>query len=49
MATVEVAAGPIEYGESGSGGRPIVLIGGLPHDERLWDGVVARLGAEFRC
>lgn len=46
---VEVSAGPIEYGDSGSEGRPIVFVGGLPHDERLWDGVVAELRAQFRC
>lgn len=49
MATVEVSAGPIEYGDCGGGGRPIVFLGGIPHDERLWDGVVAELGSEFRC
>jgi pimeloyl-ACP methyl ester carboxylesterase len=46
---VEVSAGPIEYGDSGSEGRPVVLIGGLPHDEALWDGVVADLAPRFRC
>jgi pimeloyl-ACP methyl ester carboxylesterase len=46
---VEVSAGPIEYGDSGGEGRPIVFIGGLPHDERLWDGVVAELGPRSRC
>jgi len=47
--TVEVTAGPIDYGDSGGEGRPLVFIGGLPHDERLWDGVVAELAPEFRC
>jgi pimeloyl-ACP methyl ester carboxylesterase len=47
--TVEVTAGPIDYGDSGGEGRPLVLIGGLPHDERLWDGVVAELTPQFRC
>lgn len=42
-------AGPIEYGDSGGEGRPVVFIGGLPHDERLWDGVVAELSLQFRC
>jgi pimeloyl-ACP methyl ester carboxylesterase len=46
---VEVTAGPIDYGDSGGAGRPIVLIGGLPHDERLWDGVIAELSPQFRC
>jgi len=46
---VQVSAGPIEYGDSGGEGRPVVFIGGLPHDERLWDGVVAELAPQFRC
>jgi pimeloyl-ACP methyl ester carboxylesterase len=46
---VEVSAGSIEYGDSGGEGRPIVFIGGLPHDERLWDEVVAELSPRFRC
>jgi pimeloyl-ACP methyl ester carboxylesterase len=45
---VEVSAGPIDYGDSGGEGRPIVFIGGLPHDGRLWDDVIAEL-PEFRC
>jgi pimeloyl-ACP methyl ester carboxylesterase len=49
MPEVEVAAGPVEYGDSGGGGRPLVLIGGLPHDEGLWDAVVAELAPRFRC
>jgi pimeloyl-ACP methyl ester carboxylesterase len=48
MPEVEVTAGPIEYGDSGEG-RPIVFIGGLPHDEALWDGVIAELSPQFRC
>lgn len=49
MPEVEVRAGPIEYGDSGGEGRPIVFIGGLPHDGSLWDGVVAELSPQFRC
>jgi pimeloyl-ACP methyl ester carboxylesterase len=49
MPKVEVTAGPIEFGDSGGTGRPIVFIGGLPHDERLWDGVVGELRPQFRC
>jgi pimeloyl-ACP methyl ester carboxylesterase len=49
MATVEVSAGPIDYDDSGGNGRPIVFIGGLPHDGRLWDGVIAELRSHFRC
>lgn len=49
MPEVELSAGPIDYGDSGGEGRPIVFVGGLPHDERLWDGVVAELQPQFRC
>ncbi|HEY6731469.1 MAG TPA: alpha/beta hydrolase [Solirubrobacterales bacterium] len=49
MPEVEVTAGPIDYGDSGGDGRPIIFIGGLPHDERLWDGVIAELAPQFRC
>jgi len=46
---VQVSAGPIDYGDTGGNGRPIVFIGGLPHDGRLWDGVIAELRSQFRC
>jgi pimeloyl-ACP methyl ester carboxylesterase len=46
---VEVRAGPIEYGDSAGAGRPLVFVGGLPHDGSLWDEVVAELAPEFRC
>jgi len=46
---IDVTAGPIDYGDSGGEGRPVVFIGGLPHDERLWDGVIAELAPRFRC
>lgn len=49
MPEVEVSAGPIDYGDSGGEGRPLVFIGGLPHDESLWDGVIAELAPQFRC
>lgn len=49
MPEVELSAGPVDYGDGGGGGRPIVFLGGLPHDERLWDGVVAELAPQFRC
>jgi pimeloyl-ACP methyl ester carboxylesterase len=49
MPEVEVSAGPIDYGDSGGDGRPVVFIGGLPHDERLWDDVIAELAPRFRC
>lgn len=49
MPAIEVTAGPIDYGDSGGEGRPLVFIGGLPHDERLWDGVITELAPQFRC
>ena len=49
MPEVEVTAGPIDYGDSGGEGRPIVFVGGLPHDEPLWDGTIAELAPRFRC
>jgi pimeloyl-ACP methyl ester carboxylesterase len=49
MPEIEVSAGPIDYGDSGGEGRPLVFIGGLPHDESLWDGVIAELAPQFRC
>lgn len=49
MAEVEVAAGTVEYGDTGGDGRPLVLFHGLAMDGRLWDGVVAELRGEFRC
>ena len=49
MPEVEVTAGPIDYGDSGGEGRPIVFVGGLPHDDTLWDGTIAELAPRFRC
>ncbi|MBA3867231.1 MAG: alpha/beta hydrolase [Solirubrobacterales bacterium] len=50
MAVVELAAGPIEYEDSGGEGRPVlVLVRGLMMDGRQWRHVVAELGDEFRC
>jgi pimeloyl-ACP methyl ester carboxylesterase len=50
MATVELAAGPIEYEDTGGEGRPVlVLVPGLLMDGRQWRKVVAELRDEFRC
>lgn len=49
MSEVELAVGPIEYGDSGGEGPPVVLFSGLAMDGRLWDGVVAELGTRYRC
>ena len=48
MPTVEVSAGPIEYTDTGGDGRVLVLLHGLAMDGRLWDGVVASLGDDWR-
>ena len=48
MATVEVSAGPIEYTDTGGEGPVLVLLHGLAMDGRLWDGVVASFGDEWR-
>lgn len=46
---IELPAGRIRYREAGSGPRSIVFVHGYLVDGRLWDGVVDRLGGEFRC
>lgn len=49
MPRVELAAGTIEYSDSGGDGPVVMLIGGLAIGPSLWDGVVAGLGAHVRC
>jgi pimeloyl-ACP methyl ester carboxylesterase len=49
MPSIEVAAGTIEYDDSGGDGPVVVLCGGLAIGRSLWDGVVAALGDEVRC
>lgn len=46
---VDLPAGPIEYGDSGGPGPPLVLVGGLAMDGSLWDSVVAEVGEGVRC
>jgi pimeloyl-ACP methyl ester carboxylesterase len=48
MPEVELAAGTIDYEDSGGEGPPIVFIHGLS-DSRHWRKVVAELRGEFRC
>jgi pimeloyl-ACP methyl ester carboxylesterase len=48
MGVVEVSAGPIHYEERGEG-PPLVLLGGLAMDWRLWEGVAAELAPSHRC
>jgi pimeloyl-ACP methyl ester carboxylesterase len=48
MASTEVSAGTIHYEEIGQG-VPLVMIGGLAMDGRLWDRVAAELASTHRC
>ena len=43
MPSTEVSAGTIHYEEVGEG-PPLVMVGGLAMDWRLWEGVVGRAG-----
>ena len=49
LKSVELAAGPIDYQDTGGDGPVLVLLHGLLMDASLWDGVVAELRDEFRC
>jgi pimeloyl-ACP methyl ester carboxylesterase len=48
MPVAELAAGPIEYEDTGGDGPVLVLIHGLAMDGRLWQDVVADLGDGYR-
>lgn len=48
MPEVELAAGTIDYEDSGGEGPPMVFVHGLS-DSRHWRKVVAELRGEFRC
>ena len=49
MKLVELSAGTIEYEDTGGDGPVVVLLHGLLMDASLWDGVIAGLGAGYRC
>jgi pimeloyl-ACP methyl ester carboxylesterase len=49
MPTVELAAGTVEYGDTGGSGPLLVLLHGLAMDGRVWDRVIDELGGGFRC
>jgi pimeloyl-ACP methyl ester carboxylesterase len=49
MGTVELAAGTLEYEDSGGEGPVLVLVPGLLMDARQWELVVTELRDEFRC
>jgi pimeloyl-ACP methyl ester carboxylesterase len=46
---IELAAGPIEYQDTGGEGPTVLLLHGLLMDGSLWDGVVADLSRDHRC
>ena len=48
MASTEVSAGTIHYEEIGNG-PPLVMVGGLAMDGRLWERVAAELAPTHRC
>ena len=48
MASTEVSAGTIHYEEIGDG-PPLVMVGGLAMDGRLWERVAAELAPTHRC
>lgn len=49
MPTVELAAGPIEYEDTGGDGPVVVLTHGLTIDSSVWRHVVPRLAPAYRC
>jgi len=48
MPSTEVSAGEIHYEETGQG-APLVMVGGLAMDSRLWEKVAAELAPGHRC
>ena len=46
---IELAAGRVEYVDSGGEGPTLVLLHGLMMDASLWDDVIFELGPEYRC
>jgi pimeloyl-ACP methyl ester carboxylesterase len=49
MDEIELAAGTIDYEDTGGDGPPVVLLHGLLMDSTLWTDVVADLAADHRC
>lgn len=47
--TVELAAGPVAYRDTGGGGPVVVMLHGMVMDGGLWDEVVGELGGTYRC
>ncbi|HEY1321975.1 MAG TPA: alpha/beta hydrolase [Streptosporangiaceae bacterium] len=49
MNEIQLSAGTIEYQDTGGDGPVLVLLHGLMMDATLWDDVIARLSASYRC
>ncbi len=49
MESVQLSSGTIDYEDSGGAGRVIVFAGGLIMDATLWQPVVQRIEANYRC
>jgi pimeloyl-ACP methyl ester carboxylesterase len=49
MNEIELAAGTIEYEDTGGDGPPVVLLHGLLMDSTLWTDVIADLSVDHRC
>ncbi|GHC55039.1 alpha/beta fold hydrolase [Streptomyces flavofungini] len=49
MPQTELGVGPVAYDDSGGDGLPVVLVHGPAQDGTVWQHVVDRLGAPFRC
>ncbi|MGV9787391.1 alpha/beta fold hydrolase [Streptomyces sp. NPDC003435] len=49
MAEVRLAAGTVEYQDTGGTGPVVVLLHGVAMDGSLWRDVVSSLSADFRC
>jgi pimeloyl-ACP methyl ester carboxylesterase len=49
MPELELSAGVIDYEDTGGGGPPLVLLGGLVMDGSVWDPLVAELRPAVRC
>jgi pimeloyl-ACP methyl ester carboxylesterase len=49
MPELELAAGVIDYEDTGGAGPVLVLLGGLVMDSSVWDPLVEELRSEYRC
>jgi hypothetical protein len=49
MSEIELAAGTVEYRDTGGDGPVLVLLHGLLMDASLWDATIAGLSGDYRC